>query len=95
MYTIKVLKRKDASSVIVAVVIATIIGPLLASLVGNLAGWISGLARGQYVSTTISVAGAGWQADYLYPFVVAILELIALEILVFLYVMIHEAVTKK
>ncbi len=82
--TIKVLKRKDASSVIVAVVAALIITPLLTSLVGDLSRWISGQ----------STSGLGWKVQYLLPVVTAALSFIALDILVWLYVMAHDMMSK-
>jgi hypothetical protein len=83
---VKILKRKDASSVIVAIVLADIIYPVLLTI-SRLAGNISGLNNQQYPSTLYSPNGSpGWQGEYLYPVVLAILEIILLEILVRVYV---------
>jgi hypothetical protein len=70
--TIKVLKRKDASSVVVAVVIGLILAKLLPALTERLAGVLSGAEVG---------VGAGWQVQYLQPVFSAILQLLLLEVL--------------
>ncbi|HEY5550227.1 MAG TPA: hypothetical protein VIK37_03475 [Candidatus Saccharimonadales bacterium] len=74
--TIKVLKRKDASSVVVAVVVGLIIAQLLPALVGRLASVLSG----------VNVAPAGdWQEQYLVPVVNAVLQLLLLEVLLWVW----------
>lgn len=93
MYIIKLLKRKDASSVIVAIYIAMALGTWLPSTVGKLSGWISGVSDGQYYS--YSIPGAGWQTAYLQPAVFFLLQLIALELLLRLIVWVHPMLVRK
>lgn len=93
MGIVKVLKRKDASSVIVAVVLAMIIIQLLPALTGRLAVNITGVEEGQTFSG--SFPGADWKAVYLMPTVWAALQVLALEVLVWLYVLAHGAIKKK
>lgn len=93
MAIIKVLKRRDASSVVVAVTIATILAQLLPSTVGNLASKILNLKDGTFLG--YSAPGASWVVQYVYPFVLAILELILLEVLIWIYVGLHSLVTNK
>ena len=84
MVVVKVLKRKDAASVIVAVVVALIVLQLLGTVTPHWAGWISGLDKGQYASST--VPGTGWKGEYLYPSVLAAVQLLALEVLGWIYI---------
>lgn len=91
--TIKVLKRKDAASVVVAVIVAMIIWQALPTLTGELAEMISGLDNGQSVSYVYP--GAGWQGQYLHPVVSAVLQLVLLDVLIRLYVAVHSMVSKK
>ncbi len=93
MYIIKVLKRRDASSVIVAVFIAFALTTWLPSLLGRLSGWISGISDGQYYS--YSMPGADWQTTYLQPTVFFLLQLLALEVLLRLVVWIHPIFVRK
>ncbi len=83
MVLVQILKRKDASSIVVAVVVAMIISQVL-GVMSNLAGWLSGLHNGQYPG--YSFPGSGWKGEYLYPFVLAILQLLLLEVLVRVYI---------
>ena len=93
MGIVKVLKRKDAASVILAVVIGMVLLQLVSTLTTKLAGQISGLEDGQYLS--YSYPNAAWQGTYLFPVVSAALQLLALEILVWLYVGLRSLVPKK
>lgn len=93
MYIVKVLKRKDASSVVVAIFIAMALGMWLPSAVGKLSGWISGLSDNQYYA--YSAPGANWQAAYLQPAVFFLLQLIALEILLRIVIMVHPMFVRK
>lgn len=83
--TAKLLKRRDASSVIVAIIIAWIVAQLLPVLVAPLSGVIIGLDERQYISYTIP--GASWQAQYLQPVLSAVLQLVLLEVILWMYVM--------
>jgi len=90
--TIKVLKRKDASSVVVAVVIALILSQLLPILAADLSGTLSGAADGQYVS--YAYPGAGWQEQYLQPVLSAVLQLLILEVLLWVWTTLVAAMKK-
>lgn len=83
--TIKVLKRKDASSVVVAVVIALIIYQMLPALTERLASIISG------VDVPI---GAGWQDQYLQPIVGAVLQLLLLEAILWIWTALAASMKK-
>lgn len=90
--TIKVLKRRDASSVVVAIVIGWIVAQMLPALTAKLAGSLSGADESQYIM--YSAPGADWQAQYLYPVVHALLQLVLLEIVLWLYTTIMAAAKK-
>lgn len=80
--TIKVLKRKDAASVVIAVVIAMILVNLLPDLTNSLANSLSGLSESDSLS---AYDGASWQVQYLQPSVWAVLQLLVLELIVWVY----------
>ena len=85
MVLVKILKRRDASSVIVAILIAMIASQPLSSVTMSLASKISFLHNGQqygYVGP-----GGGWKNEYLFPIVWAALQLLILEILGWIYVL--------
>lgn len=86
MAIIKVLKRKDAASLIVAIVVATTIGPVLSAVTIPLSNALSG--------TDLSTPGTGWQVQYLDPIVHAILQIVALVVGIWLYVFVHETLKK-
>jgi hypothetical protein len=88
MVLVKILKRKDASSVIVAVTVGILLVSLVTAVTSELASKISGLNNSQYAST------GGWKATYLLPAVAFVLELIALEILGWIYVLVGGSVKK-
>ncbi len=96
MYVVKVLKRKDASSVILAVVVAMFVLQFVTSVTLELA---SRVALWQWDKATANNPGfypsGGWQTTYLTPLVALILELLVLEVLVWVYVWLHSAFSKK
>ena len=87
MVLVKILKRKDAATLIVAIVIAGIISQLFAMTLLEPAAKLTG-------SDTFGPGGPGWQAQYLQPIVQALLQLIALELLARITIAIN-AMTKK
>lgn len=93
LVTAKILKRKDGSSVVVAVVIAMIIGQLLPAMTGSWANTLSGAEDGQ--TFTSAYPGANWQTHYLQPIVWAILQLLLLEVLVWFYGSMKDMMGKK
>lgn len=83
----KVLKRKDAASVIVAVAV----GMLLYQFVSHI-----GVALADRFST-FEVDGVGspdWQDHYLVPFIALLVQLLLLEAVIWLYSAINAAVSK-
>jgi hypothetical protein len=92
MYTIKVLKRKDAASVVVAIIIAmtfvqTMFLPIsqLSYKVANLGNDVSNY--GGY--------GGGWRDTYLNPFIEIIFTFILIEILIRLFVVVRPLFVRK
>jgi hypothetical protein len=82
MILVKVLKRKDAASVLVAIVIAMIISQPLSTSTISLASKIAGNNGGQF-----GYSGGGWKDEYLFPVVWALLQLVVLEILAWVCVL--------
>ena len=92
MVLVKILKRKDASSVLVAALVALLVWQPLVQITAQPAGKLLGLKDNQYVSYI--GPGSGWKVQYLYPVVQVILELIVLEILGWIYVLARESMKK-
>lgn len=93
MVLVTILKRKDGSSVIVAVVVAFILAQMLPGLTGSLANTLSGAEDGQTFSAAIP--GATWQSQYLQPIVWAVLQLLLLEVIAWLVIFISSMMKKK
>jgi hypothetical protein len=93
MVLVKILKRKDASSVLVAILIAMIVSQPLNLTTTHLASKISGLHNGQYFG--YGGPGSGWKGEYLFPIVWAILQLLILEILGWIYVLGNRPLRRK
>lgn len=90
MVLVKVLKRKDASSVVVAVTVGILLVSFLQNFTSRWAAWLSGLQTSQYSS-----AGGDWKTQYLNPAVMLIVELVALEVLGWICVWVAMAFKKK
>lgn len=93
MYIVKVMKRKDASSVVVAILLAMMLSQLLMFVTGELSAKISGLNNedgGFYYG-----AGGDWKVTYLQPFVSVLLQLLALEVLLRLVVWLRPMFVRK
>ena len=93
MILVKILKRKDASSVLLAVLIALIVWQPLGQVTSRLSARISGLHGNQYYN--YAPPGSGWHAEYLYPLVSVFVELIVLEVLCWIYVWTVGSMKKK
>lgn len=70
MYIVRILKRKDAASVVVAVILAFILSSVLAVLTGDLATFLSG------IETT---GGTEWRENVVRPLISAGLQVVLLE----------------
>jgi uncharacterized membrane protein len=92
MVLIKILKRRDAASIIVAILVAMIVSQPLSLTTSRLAGKISGVHNG---FGGYAVPGGGWKSEYLFPIVWALVQLLVLEILVWIYVLANRPVARK
>ena len=93
MTLIKIMKRKDAASVLVAVLLAMILSTMLMWVTAEPAGKISGFhSNGQ--NLTVGPTG-DWRMTYLQPVVSAILQILLLEVLARIYIFAHSALRKK
>ena len=84
LYIDKILKRRDGSSLVVAILLAGIFAQLTTLLPARLAQVLSGSR------VAMATQGQGWQFQYLYPIVTVTLELITLELLLRLFVKLRE-----
>jgi hypothetical protein len=91
MYIVKVLKRKDAASVTVAIYLAMALIQSLYMPVYQLSDKLSriGVEQGD------NWQGAGWRSAYLGPFIQLILLVVVLEILIRLFVWAHPLFVRK
>jgi len=85
MDTVKILKRKDASSVVVGVVLALLVNSAVQSWAYRPAAWLSG-------QTT---SGGGWNAGLWRPLITLVVGLIVLEIVVRIYTAIFATSVKR
>jgi hypothetical protein len=92
MVLVKILKRRDASSVVVAILVAMILSQPLNMLTSPVAGKVMGLKDGQYIG--YAPPNSGWEY-YAYEVVWAILQLILLEVLARLYIWAARSSKKK
>jgi len=81
MVVVRMLKRRDAASVVIAVAVALILYALVSAVSDPLAS---------NLSDRNPVPVSDWHTQYLYPVVLAAIELIALEILGWIYVAVHS-----
>lgn len=70
MYIVKVLKRKDAASVVVAVILALILAEVLPTVTSDLATYLSGID---------SDSASEWRFTVIRPIISTILQVIVLE----------------
>ena len=85
MDTVKILKRKDASSVVVGVVLALLVNSAVQDWAYRPAAWLSG-------QTT---SGGGWNAGLWRPLITLVVGLIVLEIVVRIYTAIFATSVKR
>ena len=84
MDIVKVLKRKDASSVVVAVVLGLLVNSAVQDWAYRPAAWLSGQ----------STTGGGWNAGLWRPFITLVVGLIVLEIVLRIYAALAGGKTK-
>jgi hypothetical protein len=93
MLLVKILKRKDASSVLVAVLMALIVWQPLTQETAKPAAKLLGLNNNQYLS--YSPPGGDWKSQYLFPVVWVIVQVIVLEILAWVYIFATKPMSRK
>lgn len=86
MYIVKVLKRKDAASVIVAVVLALILSGITTILTGDLATYLSGIEHSGNVL---------WRENVVRPLIAAVLQVILLEALLRIVIFVRPFFVQK
>ncbi len=85
MDIVKVLKRKDASSVVVAIVLGLLVNGAVQSWSDRPAAWLSGQ----------SSMGDGWNAGLWRPLVTLVVELVVLELVIRVYAALTSSQGKK
>ncbi len=95
MYITKVLKRKDAASLVVAIWLAMSLMQLTSLPTLRITSWITGLGAHNWQGMYGGGPGSDWRTEYLAPVVSFIVQVIALEILIRLYVMLYPLVVRK
>ena len=92
MVLVKILKRRDAASVIIAILIAMILVQPLNSLTSTPAAKLLSLNNGQYYGS--APPNSGWKY-YVYLVVWAIFQIVLLEILCWLVVLANRPINRK
>lgn len=94
MYIIKVLKRKDAASVILAIWTAMQLMQLTAVPTSRLVGKLTGIGDSsfQYYG---GYGVSSWRNEYLSPFISFIVQVVALEVLIRVFVWLHPYLVRK
>ncbi len=89
MVLVKIMKRKDASSLVVAIAVGMALGQFMASVAFPLTYKL--IPMNAEFSGGI---GGGWKQEYLNPLVTFLIQLILLEVVVRVAVVIRELVVK-
>ncbi len=89
MVVVKILKRKDASSLVVGVVVAMLVLQFVAQVTQELAGRIALWQWGSLAPAYGSPSG-GYKVTYVQPLVGLILGLLVVEVLCWLYLGLHS-----
>jgi hypothetical protein len=87
MRVVEILKRKDGSSVVVAVVLAIIVAQAVQGLATRPAEWLSG----------VSTQGGGWRTAFWLPLLNLVVALLVFELLTRVYLIVEagQAGTRK
>lgn len=86
MHIVKVLKRKDAASVVVAVVLALVLSGIISVLTSDLATYLSGIE----VS-----GGTEWRENIVRPLIAAALQIILLELVLRLAIAVRPVFVRR
>ena len=86
MYIVRILKRRDAASVVVAVVLAFVLSSVVTVLTADLATYLSGIE----VS-----GGTQWRENVVRPLIAAGLQVILLEAILRLVIAIRPVFVQK
>ena len=87
MYIVKVLKRKDAASLIVAIILASSIGQSLWSPTYQISNLITGGPRYDH--------GPGWKELYLLPLVQLIIQLLIVEVALRIFIAVRGRLVRR
>lgn len=93
MYIIKVLKRRDAASVVVAIILAMTFAQTIFLPVSQLSYKLANISNTS--SNYGGGYGGGWRDTYLTPLIELVLTVIVLEILIRLFVYVRPMLVRK
>lgn len=85
MYIVRILKRKDAASVVVAIVLAIVLSGIVSVLTGDLATYLSGIEK----------TATEWRSDVARPLIHAGLQLVLLEAVLRLVINVRPLFVRK
>jgi hypothetical protein len=86
MVLVRILKRKDASSVMIAVVLALIISSYLPSVLFELTNKLSGIDDSTYGAPV-----GDWKTIYLQPTILLLLQVVLLELFARVFIFLRSA----
>jgi len=88
MYVVKVLKRKDGAALVVGISVGLVVSQFITVITQDLTTRVTNMG-------ITGPIGQGWRSAYFMPIVTAVLQLLALEILIRVYVAVHNALSNK
>lgn len=87
MYIVKILKRKDAASVVVAIALAFILTYVLTTVTSDLATYLSGIE--------VPTSATQWRENTVRPVIAALLQVVVLEALLRLVIFVRPYFVRK
>lgn len=87
MYIVKILKRKDAASVIVAIILAIVLLNVITAVTGDLATYLSGI--------DVAAGSTQWRENAVRPAMAAVLQLVLLEAILRVVIFIRPYFVRK
>jgi hypothetical protein len=95
MVTVRILKRKDAASVAVAVAIGWILVQFVQIISSNWATRIANMGRQSGMYGIGAGPGSSWRDEYLAPVLTLILGLIVLEVVLWVAVTLRASLVRR
>lgn len=87
MYIVKILKRKDAASVVVAIALAFVLTYVLTAVTSDLATYLAGIED--------ATSATQWRENTVRPLIAAVLQVVVLEAILRLVILLRPYFVRK